>query len=246
MEKNNSKPNQDLTILDLWYIFKNNLLLIIISSIFCFLLFFIYSTYVLTPNYLSGADVMIQVEQDQSVSNNNDFDLVNAFRLIDTVAELMEKDIVLSNAVSRLEALGYDSVDTSYIRDGLLVSSSSTSYFINISYVDVDKEFSRDTVDSVIDAVIEITDVENAFPVLTNKIKRTSFSSEAVYHSPNKLAYSITGILLGALISFGYAIFKEVLSTEFRNKEEVENLLDLQVLGIIPWMNIKEVKNEKK
>ena len=189
---------------------------------------------------------MVQVEQNSSSSLDPNYDLVNAFRLIDTVAELMEKEVILENAIERLENLGYQNLSVINLREGLSIKSSPTSYFINISFVDKNTEFAEDAVDAVIEAIIEETDVADAFPVITNKIRRTSFATEAIYNSPNKLFFALTGFLLGLFISVGIVMSKEFFSSRFRSKEEIESVLKIQVLGVIPLKDFKERNRGKK
>lgn len=246
MKNEKIENTSEMNLIDFWYIILKHIWFIIIFTLTITSLTMVYVFLILTPSYISRADVMIQVEQDSSTSNNPDFDLVNAFRLIDTVAELMEKEIILENALARLTELGYENLSISYIREGLIVSSSSSSYFINISFVDEDEKFSEEAVNAVIDAVIEETDVEDAFPVLTNKIRRTSYASDAVYFSPNKLVSTILGFVTGLITSVGFVTFKETFSTYFKNKDEIESALNIQVLSVIPKMNYKEKNNEKK
>jgi len=241
------KPTEnELSFLDVWHIILNKAWLIIGITTSVFLLTITYTWFLVTPDYISKGDVMVQVEQDSGSSLNPNFDLVNAFRLIDTVAELMEKEIVLENALNKLEFLGYEKVNIKYLRSGLSVVSSSSSYFINISFVDEDKVLAQNVVDAVIDAVIEETDIEDAFPVLTNKIRRTSFASEATYNSPNKILFAFIGLFIGLIISAGVVAVNEMLASFFKSKEEVESNLDVQVLGVIPMMEYKEKKSAKK
>lgn len=246
MNNLDKKIDREISFLELKQIFINNIVFIIITTLTFLLLSTIYAFFVAIPDYKSNADVMVQVEQDP-MSSDQSYDLVNAFRLIDTIAELMEKEIVLKNAINRLEILGYENLDINDIREGLQISSSSTSYFINVSFIDQDEQLAMDAVDSVIEAVIEETDVEDAFPVLTDKIRRTSFASEAVYNSPNKLVFIFVGVFLGLAISSIFSFSKELLSSNFKSKDEIESEIGLQVLGIIPYMNKKGIKkNEKK
>lgn len=246
MKENYKETEIDLSLVDLWNIFRNNIAKILITA-FVFLAFVsVYVWFIVAPDYISNADVMVQVEQSSSNSSDPNFDLVNAFRLIDTVAELMEKDIILNNAIEKLQNDNYVNLTSEYLRDGLRVSSSSTSYFINISFIDKDTDLSKKAVDAIIDAIIEETEIENAFPVLTDKIRRTSFASEAKYNSPDKLSLSILSFVVGGLLATGFVISKELLSTRFRSKEEVESALNVQVIGVIPKMNIREKKNGKK
>jgi capsular polysaccharide biosynthesis protein len=243
MDKQNTNST-DFSLLDLWMIIVNNLLFIISVTLICFILTFVYVSYIVTPNYISNADVMIQVEQDSS-SNSNNFDLVNAFRLIDTVAELMKKDIILENSVERLRNLGYEELSANYLREGLVVRSSSSSYFINISFVDQNTLLAKDAVDAIIESTIEVTDIENAFPVLTDKIRRTSFASDSIYFSPNKALFSFFGLAFGLFLSAGIVIARELFSTRFKSKEEIEEALGLQVIGIIPLKEVRIKTNGK-
>lgn len=243
--ENEKTSNREISFLEFWTLIYNNLKFIIVSvSIFGFILT-IYAWFIQVPDYKSNADVMVQVAQDSGSSETN-FDLVNAFRLIDTVAELMEKEVVLENAKLRLENLGYNDISVRYLREGLSISSSSTSYFITIIFIDENVDLAKDAVDEVINAVIEETDVADAFPVLTNKIRRTSYATDASYNSPNKLFSSFVGVGLGLLFSISFVLVKETFSSKFKNKDEIESALDLQVIGMIPIMNDKENKRNGK
>lgn len=245
MEKKYKDVQQELTFLDFWNMIVRNITFVIVTTLSFFILSIIYGWIIVTPDYISTADVMVQVEQDSSSSETN-FDLVNAFRLIDTVAELMEKEIIIENAIERLILLGYEGLSVKYIREGLSIRTSSTSYFVNISFVNENTLLAEDAVNAIIDAVIEETDVVDAFPVLTDKIRRTSFASEAIYYTPNKLVVVLIGIVLGATISIGFLLTREVFTSTFRSKEEIESILNIQILGVIPFVDNKEISNGKK
>lgn len=245
MIEEQKKIDKELSVLDIWNIFSRHVLFISITTFVFFILSAFYVFFVVVPDYKSNADVMIQVEQDTSSTSNNNFDLVNAFRLIDTVAELMTKEVVLEKTLIKLEEKGYENLDVKYLRDGLEINSSSSSYFITISFVDENKILAADVVDSVIDAVIEVTDIRDAFPVLTDKIRRTSFATDAIYNSPNAPLVMFLGFLLGTLISVSVVFTRELVSNRFKNKDEVETMLNLPVLTVVPMMEKKEKKNAK-
>ena len=242
-EKNNQK---EFSLLDFWYLLKENIAILITITLLFFISISVYAWFIATPDYISNADVMVQVEQDTTTSSDSNFDFVNAFRLIDTIAELMEKEIILNNAINSLKDLGYEEITVEYLRKGLIINSSSTSYFINISFVDVDPLLAEQVVNEVIEAVIEETDVSDAFPVLTDKIRRTSFASESSYNSPNKIFYSTFGLFSGLFVSIAIIFIRELFSNQFKSKEEIEQEFNLPILGVIPLMSFKETKNDKK
>jgi capsular polysaccharide biosynthesis protein len=237
---------QELSLLDLWYMLLRHIWFIISVTALFFILASVYAFFIVTPDYISRADIMVQVEQSSSSASDQNFDLVNAGRLLDTVRELMTKEVVLQKALETLSEQGYTDLTVGYLRSGLTITSSNTSFFINIAFVDEDTELAEAVVNAVISAVIDITDVEDAFPVLTNKIRRTSFASEATYNSPNRILFAVIGIVLGGIVSVGIVFLKELLATNFKSKDEIERMLNLQVLGIIPLMELKESKHGKK
>ena len=242
----NQESQQEISLIESWYIVRRHIILILSVTTFFFIVASIYAWVIVTPDYISKADVMIQVEQGTGTTSETNFDLVSASRLLDTVRELMTKELVLQNALETLVDEGYIGLTVSYLRNGLSITSSNSSYFINVSFVDEDTELAKAVVDAVIDAVIEETDVEDAFPVLTNKIRRTSFGSDATYNSPNRILYSVIGIVLGGIVSLGYVFLREVLATNFRSKDEIEAALGIQVLGVIPNMEAKVKSHGKK
>ena len=245
MNKEDQNSNKEVSFIEIWDILINNIKFIVLTTFIFAIFTFVYVWFLMIPNYKSNADVMVQVAQDSSSSETN-FDFVNAFRLIDTVAELMEKEVILQNALLKLQDEGFSELTVKYLREGLNVSSSSTSYFITISFIDENDILAQKAVDAVINAVIEETDVADAFPVLTNKIRRTSFATQAEYNAPNKITYQIFGTFIGFFLALLLILSKEVFSSKFKNKDDVENSLGSQVLAEIPLMILKEKKNDQK
>jgi capsular polysaccharide biosynthesis protein len=154
----------------------------------------------------------------------------------------METEVVYTVANDALILDGFESVEHGYFMNGISISASTTSYFINVSFIDENPEYAEAAVNAIIDAVIEVTDEEGAFPVLTNKIRRTSFATTAGYDSPNRILFAIIGALLGGIVSVGYVLALELLSTSFKSKEEIEKVLNIQVIGVIPSIDVKGLK----
>jgi capsular polysaccharide biosynthesis protein len=237
----NEEVSGEISIIDLYHIIIGRIKLIILVTFLTTTLAASYAWFIATPQYRSNADVMVQIEQ-ASGSTDPNFDYANAFRLIDTVAELMEKEVVYDVANTALIEEGFENVDHGYFMNGISISASTTSFFINVSFIDENPEYAEAAVNAIIDAVIEVTDEEGAFPVLTNKIRRTSFATVASYDSPNRILFAIIGALIGGIVSVGYVLALELLSTSFKSKEEIEKVLNIQVIGVIPSIDVKGLK----
>jgi uncharacterized protein involved in exopolysaccharide biosynthesis len=60
---------------------------------------------------------------------------------------------------------------------------------------------------------------------------------------PDKLMLTILGLILGFIIGIGTILISELFDTTFRKAKEVENLLGLPVIGIVPSIeNIKKLR----
>jgi capsular polysaccharide biosynthesis protein len=237
----NNNDTNDVTILDIINNFLHFKLFIFVSIIISSILSLSFTFFIITPQYRSNADVMVQIEQS-SGSNETNFDYANAFRLIDTVAELMTKEVVYNLANDKLVDDGFESISHSYFLEGININASSTSFFIVVSFIDPNPDYAQSVVNAVIDSVIEITDLQEAFPVLTNKIKRASFATSAVYYSPNRIISFIVGPIIGFLFSISYLTIIDLFSNSFRSKEEIEKVLNIQVIGVIPSIDVKGLK----
>lgn len=226
----------EISLYDIYKILRSHLLIILSFTLIVAILATVYAYAIASPQYKSNADVMVQVQTDTTVQGS--YDYTTAQKLLATIAELMKKDVVLDQVILDL---GLD-MTAQQLRDGLTVTSSTTSYFINISYISPDNQLSMNVVNSVIDNAIDIANNNPSFSSLENKITRTSEAGVGVYESPNKPLYVVVGFILGGIIGVGFAFLKEMFNNTFKTKEQLENAFGIQVLGVIPEFEVKEVK----
>ena len=59
-------------------------------------------------------------------------------------------------------------------------------------------------------------------------------ASDAKYHSPNKTLYLIVGFLLGGIVGAGIVLFIDLGKATYRTKEQIEEDLEVEVIGVIP------------
>ncbi len=232
MNEQQFENTQEISLVDLFKILRSNLIMIVLSTLIVGIIAGVYAFVIADPQYKSNAYVMVQVQVDGTTTDS--FDLVNAQRLLATAAELVSMPVVLEKVATDLD-LGLTATD---IKNNLTVSSSSTSYFINISYLSEDPAVSKAVVDEVIDEAIAFADTNVA--VLADNIIRTSNAKDGIYDSPNKPLYVVIGLILGGIIGVGIAFIKEMFNNTFRTKEQLEGMLGIQVLGVIPEFEVKE------
>jgi capsular polysaccharide biosynthesis protein len=222
----------EITLLDIYRIIKKNLIMIFSLTFLFGILASLYVFFLVDETYKSNAFVMVQIRNEGS--SNNEFDLANAQKLLQTAADLIKMPVVLERVIINLEL----DLSVKELQDNLSVSSSSSSYFINVSYVSTDPALAKVIVNEVINEAIVFADAE--IPILATNIIRTSFAQDGTYHEPNKILFAFIGLLLGGIAGVGIAFIKELMNNTFKYKDQLENVLGIQVLGVIPEFDIKE------
>lgn len=236
-ENEQFEKNNEISLLDLVDVFTKNIIWIIISALFFGILAGVYVFVIANPRYQSRADVMVQVPV--ATTTDTGYDYVNAHRLISTIAQLMDRDIVLEEVIDALPQ--YD-LSVENIRGRLTITTSANSFFITISFVATDSNLSRDVVNEVINAAIHISNTDPAFSSLSGKISRTSTAKDGLYHSPNKILFMAVGLILGAVFGYGAALMKVLSNNSFKTKEQLEGAFGIQVLGVVPKFDLEDKK----
>ncbi len=234
MNEQHLEQENEISLLDLFKILRSNMVLIVLSTLLIGVIAGAYAFLIADPQYKSNAYVMVAVQA--SSGNEDSFDLINAQRLLSTAAELIKMPVVLEEVIEELDL----DMTVSQLGSRLTVTSSNTSFFINVSYLSEDPELSRDIVNEVIDQAKIFADAN--VPILDNNIVRTSFASRGVYDSPNRVLYVVIGLILGGIVGVGIAFLKEMFNNTYRTKEQLEQAFGIQVLGIIPEFEVKETR----
>lgn len=234
MNEQNLDPQNEISLLDLYVILRRNIVLILAFTTLIAMIAAAYAFFVVDETYATNADVMVQVQTDPNIDGSYDYN--TAQKLLATIVEFMSKDVVLDEVIRELDL----SYTTSQIRSNLTVTSSNTSFFINVKFIDEDAYLARDIVNAVINQSILVANGNDAFSTLKNKITRTSYADIAVYEAPNKPMYVAVGIILGGIVGVGFVFVKELMNNSYRSKEQLEQAFDIQVMGIIPEFEVKE------
>ena len=194
--------------------------------------------FIVTPKFSSNAEVLVHVYKGGNVDNP---DFLDTARLLDTVAYHFKSDIVLEDVIEKLDS---PNLTPEKIRDGLSIKHSNTNFYIKITYTHPDKIFSELLTQQIIDSAAIVANEKLTTSMLENIFSVTSTPDVGIYASPNKLLYIIVGFLLGAIVGAGVVFIVEFGRYTYKNKEDIETDLNLQVIGIIPEYTVMESKKK--
>ena len=213
-----------MTLLELIHLLKKHLKLCIMLPVVCALVTAVVSWVFLPNTYTSSVSLYVltrSYDQESSLTNS---DLSASQMLSDDVAQL-----ILSNRVKTDTASNLSLKD---LRDyKISVASESTTRVITISVTGQSSQNVAlvanglaETTDSVAREVMDV----KAVNVIDKAVEATKPSG------PYRVMYTAIAFLVGIFLAVAIVVVLDMINTRVRNAEELEDMLEVPVIGRIP------------
>lgn len=213
-----------MTLLELLYLLRKHLKLVIALPLACMLAVGAYS-YVVMPNtYSATVSMYVLVKQENANSNSLSSDLSASQMVTNDVATLLKSDRVVNETAS---ALGLDSLKAYKTS----ITSSTTSRVLSLEVTGPDAEMAANVANKMADEVSSVAhDVMNVDSVnVVDSAKVPTAPS-----GPKRPLFMAIGLLGGLFMAVAIVVVSDMLNTKVRDEEELEELLGLPVIGRIP------------
>lgn len=205
-------------------LWKNKILIAIITAV-VFLIGVIYTFWVVEPQYRSSSMVLVAVtQQSTSTGNEGAVDYTNSLRVVNTVARLVQEDVVLDPVAEEFD------LSSSGLSGMISVSSDEDSFIIIISVECGDSTLSMELANALAGQLVETMEMEG-FVDLRANLTQTSTAKHGVYSSPNKPLYLVIAFVGGLVLGCIVALVLEFCSTKFRSRKDIESGLGERVVG---------------
>ena len=266
MEKENlqvMEESNSLTLKDLLFIFKRNILIIGIITFVVTLIGFVYGFYFKAYTYSSYATIMVKADS-QSTSANNYNDTLQSLRIVNTIKEFMLDDLVLESTAEDLTVLSKndpkyeDSVKQikAALKSGIRLSNSEESLIISVSMKSSvlklegsEEIFVVDAINTLIENAQDISNIilvnEDGEPILDekgNEQYKYQFIANNIQdlfpasdYSASRGAVLVVAIcfIIGLVAGYVVALTKYLLDDTFKTKEDLEKATNVSVLAFI-------------
>lgn len=224
----------------IYYIFKKKLF-VILAIIICGVIGIFYTKYMVTPMYSSYSTVVLSKPEDNTVITNNTSnttsnsitqnDVTLNQKLISTYSEIMKSRSVAEQVINELNL----NISENELMSNVSVSAKDDTEMLKISVSNKDPQIAAQIANSITEVFkIKIKEIYNIENVTTID---TAIASNSPYNV-NYIKNSAIFVLIGAISSCGILFLLFYFDTRIKSKEEVEDLLNLEVLAVIP--EIKE------
>lgn len=227
----------EIEIVDIWRAIRHRLLFIFVMAGVAAIVTGLVNFYIFTPKYEAVTKVMvIKHSSDKTIGYD---DLVTSEKLLKTYSEIVKSNRVAEDVISSLKL----KVSPKQLMSQLKVQGNNESLITSILIVDEDpakavaisNEFSKISLDKW----RSIMKMDNVYILDEAKLDK---KPTPVW--PKPYLYMTMSFILAIMFGMGMAVFLEFMDKTIKTEEQIEQILHLPVLGVIPRVNSKEEKKK--
>lgn len=195
------------------------------------------SFFVIKPKYEVTTKLFIGKEQSKTQDfNSNDITMYQ--KLLSTYAEVVTTNDLVEKAIEK----GKIDETAKDVEAGLKVTPRADTQILEISYTGTNKEEAVDIVENITDQFIK--ESKKLIPNGNIKIIQKAKMPEKPV-SPNKKLNILIAFVLGLMVSIGLSLLLEFMDNTYKSKEELEKVVDLPVLGVIPELDVENSSSKR-
>ncbi len=231
--------NETISLQELFSILRKSFWRILALTIVAALISFAVSSFLIKPTYQAGTQILVTPKKQENEiidasQVQSSVTLVNTYRVIIKSPAILEQ---VQKKVPNAPA----SVGT--LNNMVTVESEQNSQVINVSVQSTDAALASNVANSI--ANVFSSDIKDLMNVDNVKVLSTSGIPTSPV-SPNIILNTAIAAVVGLLLGVGLAFLREVLDRRIRTEEQVQQILDLPVLGSIPDIDSKVFKSSSK
>lgn len=218
---------ETISLQDLFKTLKKRLALILTCMILAITVAGVVSFMLMTPIYQSSTQILVnqtQQEQDQFTKQEIDTNL----QLINTYNVIIKSPAILDIVIERLTL----DMSPGQLTQKISVNSEQNSQVVNVTVQDPEPFLAADIANTTAEVF------EEEIPKLMN-VDNVNILSPAVVSEdpqpvkPDPMLNMAIGAMIGLMIGVGIAFLLEYLDTSIKSERDVEEILDLPILGLV-------------
>lgn len=227
---------ETIELQELFKIIKKRSKLILAVTMITIALAAFVSFVILTPIYEASTQILVNQKQEENAVVNAQ-DIQTNIQLINTYNVIITSPAILDIVAERLN----DEYTVEGLKSKITVDSVQNSQVIDIKVQDkspnVAAVIANETAKVFQEEVTKLMKVDNV-----NIISTAEFSDKPKPIKPNPKLNLAIGLVLGVMLGVGVAFLLEYLDTTIKTDKDVQDILELPVLGVIATITEDEMK----
>jgi capsular polysaccharide biosynthesis protein len=237
-ERRTNLEEMDLKIQDVLGILKNRWRTVAVVVAVITLFVSVMSFFIIRPVYEVNTKVFIGKEENEnSKYNSNDVEMYQ--KLLKTYSELIKTKDLIGNAINENNL----HLTPEEVLNTLEITPRTDTQILQISYRNNDNILAKEVILAVVDEFMK--ESKELIPNGTVKVIESAKLPQNQI-SPNKAKNITIACFLGFIIGIGIALLMEYMDDTLKTKEQIEKIMEISVIGVIPCENKKSKKSQGK
>ncbi|MDR0889757.1 MAG: hypothetical protein LBM28_03795 [Oscillospiraceae bacterium] len=232
----------EVTLQDILWMLKKQIIWILLATILCGVGMWAYTTRFVTPLYTARVSLFVVSNERTGEATNNE--QLADLRMANTYVNLLSSNNVLEKVEQVLESNGsVKNISAGVLRSMITAQMQSATQIVNVSIVSADPQLAADVGNAIIDVAPQAIQKIVGAGVMT-EIDRAKVPGAP--SSPNVRSNTVTGMIVGLLLSVAVVILLAVLDNTVWREDDLESVFEIPVLGSIPNIAIETANQAAK
>lgn len=185
----------------------------------------VFSFFVIKPKYEVSTKIFVGKAEQEEKYNNSDVQMYQ--QLIKTYSETIKTKDLVGNAIKNVNTIK----TTGQVLGNITVTPIANTQILQIKYKDDNGKEAKEILSAITNEFINTskTLVANGNVKVIESVEEPKLPV-----TPKKFLNISMGIAIGLLTGLGISILLETMDRTFKDREEIEKLVGIPVIGVIP------------
>ncbi|MDQ6595015.1 YveK family protein [Bacillus salipaludis] len=228
---------ETISLKELLETLKKRIVLIVSITLIAAIASGVISYFYLTPIYQASTQILVSQTKDKnSIYNPNE--VQTNLQLINTYIGIIKSPVILEKVAEELNS----GITADQISKEITVANETNSQLINITIQDANAQQAADIANTTT-KVVQKEIVKNLKADNVTIWSEAKVSDNPSPVKPRKLLNIAIATVVGLMTGVGLSFLLEYFNNTIKNEQDVENILELPILGVIATIDDKAIEN---